>query len=468
MKVLLLTTILLVAVVVTSCKVEPGSNSVGNQTTPSPTPSTQQNVTTTQLTLPLLDALLANESFVTQLKSKLMLTDDQINALKKAAANEVDRLRTSNAEEGLGNATEARSRANDQLSTIIGRENLGRLDALARDFWAKGGDETVTNEGKEAAELSKIPNAVPTDTRIVINAPAYRMDLFQDGSLVKSYKIGIGYPEFPLPQGLREAKSIIFNPTWTPPDSPWVANMKRVSPGEEIAAGSELNPLGPVKIPIGLPSLIHGGKSPAKLGEFASHGCVGLTTPQVKDFAQLLAEVSGTDLSDKTIKSYFADKTHTKVVKLNQAVPVELRYETIVVEDGKLHIYKDVYDQNTNTEENLRAVLEANGSHYEDLSADEKAKVLDALNAMSAHPKPVSSDVPDLSPTPDSSNANKNRGVDRKVKSSKTKPEKQKEIVIEISALSGKGYPAPVDLDDGKGKPAERSIAAATTPSKRR
>src|SRR5438105_2191673 len=44
------------------------------------------------------------------------------------------------------------------------------------------------------------PNAVPKDTRIVVNIPAFRMDLFQDGRLVKSYKIGIGYPEFQLPR----------------------------------------------------------------------------------------------------------------------------------------------------------------------------------------------------------------------------------------------------------------------------
>ena len=54
------------------------------------------------------------------------------------------------------------------------------------------------------------PNAVPTDTRVVVNIPAFRMDLFQDGSLVKSYKVGIGYPEFPLPLGLRKAQTDNF------------------------------------------------------------------------------------------------------------------------------------------------------------------------------------------------------------------------------------------------------------------
>jgi len=39
------------------------------------------------------------------------------------------------------------------------------------------------------------PNAVPADTRIVVNIPAFRMDVFARGLLVKSYKIGIGYPD---------------------------------------------------------------------------------------------------------------------------------------------------------------------------------------------------------------------------------------------------------------------------------
>src|SRR6185436_7186347 len=80
-----------------------------------------------------------------------------------------------------------------------------------------------------------------------------------------------------------------------------------------------------------------------------------------------------------------------------KGVPVELRYETIVVEDGKLHIYRDVYDQDTNTEENLRAVLEANGTKLEDLSEAERTQVLDALDAMSSHPSKQSAAAKDQS-----------------------------------------------------------------------
>jgi ribosomal protein L12E/L44/L45/RPP1/RPP2 len=280
------------------------------------------------------------------------------------------------------------------------------------------------------------------------------MDLFENGNLVKSYKVGIGYPEFPLPQGLRKAQTIIVNPTWTPPDEPWVAKMN-VAPGEKIEAGSKLNPLGPIKIPIGGPSLIHGGKSPAKLGTFASHGCVGLTTAQVKDFAKLLAKASGTEFADATMEKYLRDRTTTKSVKLKQTVPVELRYETIVVEDGKLHIYKDVYAQNSNTEENLRGVLETHGVRFDELKADEKDQVLYALNAMSAKPKPMPSPSVTANAN-DNSNATAKKPASKKPKAEKPK----KEVVLEIAQLSGRGYPAPVNLDIGTGKPAP-TVAAA-------
>lgn len=159
------------------------------------------------------------------------------------------------------------------------------------------------------------------------------------------------------------------------------ANSK-VKVGEKIEAGDKLNPLGPIKIPIGLPSLIHGGKAPAELGGFASHGCVGLTSPQVLDFAKRLARLSGTQISDEQIAEYGKNKTETKPLKLSKAVPVELRYETITVEDGKLHIYRDVYDHGTNTEDNLRNVLQSYGVAADQLTENERAQVMRGLSQM--------------------------------------------------------------------------------------
>src|SRR5207249_95186 len=225
--------------------------------------------------------------------------------------------------------------------------------------------ENQTTEAAKSAEpaLLKGPNAIPTDTRIVVNIPAFRMDVFHEGSLLKSYKIGIGYQQFPLPTGFRKAEMIIFNPTWTQPDESWASN-----PGLVVAAGASGNPLGPIKIPIGGANLIHGGKALAKIGTFASHGCVGLTNDEVKDFAKVLAEASTTELQQDTMTAFLNKRTRTQVVKLSRIVPVELRYESIVIQDGQLHIYRDVYNKNTNTEENLRAAFDANGLSFDKLT----------------------------------------------------------------------------------------------------
>ena len=449
-----------------ACATEPGKNSNSiTAASPSPSASTSPGAVSkaAPVPLPVLDALFSADAFKTKLKSQLELTDDQLGALQKIAGDEVVRLRQSNVEgqsaEQSSQAEQSREHAAEAIRGVIGQQKAEDLFAFARNYQIAGPENGTTELPADA--LPTVPNSVPNDTRVVVNIPAYRMDVFKDGSLVKSYKIGIGYPEFPLPTGLRKAQTIIFNPTWTPPDEPWVANMKNVSVGEKVAAGSKLNPLGPIKIPIGLPSLIHGGKSPAKLGTFASHGCVGLTSAQVQDFAKLLAQVAGSEISASALKTYFSDRTKTRVVKLGQPIPVELRYETIVLEDGKLHIYRDVYDQDSNTEEKLRALLEANGIKLEDLDEAERAQVLEALNAMSRHPSkgtlPASTAT---KPAADSSASTSPKATKVANKKLATTPgrkpigKNQKEVVIELTALKGKGYPAAVNLDTGSGKPA--------------
>ncbi len=483
--------IALLIIAAAGCATQPAGNSNTSTNPGSPSPSASASpsgevsrATAIPVTLPVLDALFSDEAFKSGLKSQIQLTDDQIAQLKKIAGDEVARLRQLNAEDQSADqstqAEQSRQHATEAIRGVVGEQKAEDLFALARESWIKGSDASAANKTDKTDKTDKAtntngpentmlpgPNAVPKDTRVVVNIPAFRMDVFQEGSLVKSYKIGIGYPEFPLPTGLRKAQTIIFNPTWTPPDEPWVAKMKNVSVGEKVEAGSKLNPLGPIKIPIGLPSLIHGGKSPAKLGTFASHGCVGLTTAQVQDFSQLLAQVAGSEISDKAIQSYFKDKTKTKVVKLDHVVPVELRYETIVVEDGKLHIYRDVYDQDTNTEENLRKVLEANGLKLEDLGEAERAQVLEALNGMSRHPNAAAFNKAGPGAPPAASPNTTPGKTDKKIGRAQVKKsvgKNQKEVVIELAALKGKGYPAAVNLDSGSGKPAATVAAARPLP----
>ena len=206
----------------TACTTQPNNSNAPavTQTSPAPSPSPTASPAGTQgavkITLPLLDALLAENAFVRELKDKAKLSDQEIESLKRASQSETNRLRETNAEEADDENTDAPTRAAEQLRSIVGDQKAEQVATLANEYWAKG-DPNAEGAGNNGAEMLRGPNAVPTDTRVVVNIPAFRMDLFQNGSLVKSYKVGIGYPEFPLPFGLRKAQTVIFNPSWTPP-----------------------------------------------------------------------------------------------------------------------------------------------------------------------------------------------------------------------------------------------------------
>jgi lipoprotein-anchoring transpeptidase ErfK/SrfK len=404
------------------------------QTQTQPTPATAQTpappaatpaappVAATQgpFTFPILDALLHDDEFLKEVRSSIGIKDTEIEDLKKAAVEGVADLDESDAAER--SASERSSDAKARIKQILGDDRGQRLIALVQQKWSSG-------------TSSEKPNSVPADSRIVVNIPAFRMDVFDKGKLVKTYKIGIGYPEFPLPTGLREAKQIIVNPSWTPPDEPWVRGKLR--PFEKVEAGSKLNPLGVIKIPIGLPSLIHGGKSPQRLGTFASHGC-----GQVEDFAVQLSTIGGKPITLQEIKALEKVKTETKTIDLSTDVPVELRYETIMLENGTLKIFRDVYERGTNTEENLRRLLEAQGLSLDQLDESLRTQILTALEEMGtdAAGKPI-----------DGVTANANANT--KANASNTKPPRitrningQKEAAFVIPQLAGKGYPAPVNL----------------------
>jgi lipoprotein-anchoring transpeptidase ErfK/SrfK len=503
--------ILFTALTGAGCKEQPPAPITTTATpaaTPNATPTPLINVSQLPVTLPLLDALFQiDETFSTDLKTRVQLTDEQIAQLKTMARTETGKLRedADPAGETQGSTEAAGIVAAQKIVEIVGEEKGKQLADFTLERWRTGVNDTAQTSATPAdampasasptpsVNMSPVPLAsprlpndlstpaatsanarpgvspsptggrmaataaaygVPADTRVVVNAPAHRMDVFQNGQLIKSYKVGIGYPEFPVPQGERRASSIIFNPTWTPPDEPWVESSNKVKVGQKVAAGDKLNPLGVIKIPIGLPSLIHGGKPPAKIGGFASHGCVGLTNAQVQDFSKHLADLTGTPLTEEQIAAYQKTPTETKTVKLKTPVPVEFRYDTIVVSDGKLYIYRDVYDRDTNTEENLRAVLGAYGLTLEDLTEAERKQALAALTSMD---RPASGKAADADLTEAEKEARKKQNIEKQQLTKIVRG--QKEVVIPIAALAGKGYPAPVALNAGTTQPAKATPA---------
>ncbi len=206
------------------------------------------------------------------------------------------------------------------------------------------------------------------DLKITVNVPAFQLTLWQNGKEVKTYWVGVGMKDYPIYIGLRRASAVIWNPVWIPPDSEWVTGHKGVKPGEVIQPNDPRNPIGKMKIPLGSGYLIHQAKGTGDLGSLVSHGCVRMLKADLYDLGEKIVAARALPVTAKQIA---AAKTNLKTLQadLDPVIPVEITYDTQVVEAGRLHIYPDVYEREANTVANLREELKTSGidsSHIQD------------------------------------------------------------------------------------------------------
>lgn len=222
--------------------------------------------------------------------------------------------------------------------------------------------QSVYSQRHESARSDKFTGGVieraaleagQPDIRITVNVPAFQLTLWQDGKEVKTYYIGVGMKDYPLYIGDRKATAVIWNPAWIPPSSDWV---KGIKPGTVIKASDPRNPLGRLKIPLGDSYLIHQAKGTSDLGNLVSHGCVRMLLGDLYDLAEKIAAARSLPVTKKRIEAAKRSR-RTLAVELETPVPVDINYDTQVVEGGVLYLYPDVYGRKTSTVASLREEL---------------------------------------------------------------------------------------------------------------
>lgn len=218
------------------------------------------------------------------------------------------------------------------------------------------------------------------DIEITVDVPAFRLTLWQNGKEVKTYAIGVGKKDFPISIGEKQASEIIWNPDWIPPNSEWVTGRKGIKAGEVIRASDPRNPLGKVKIPLGYGYLIHQAAATTDLGNLVSHGCIRMLRTDLYDLAEKIIAARSVPVPAKKIANAKVTK-NTVVAKLEEPLPVDINYDTQVVEGGALHLYPDVYERGTNTVEKLRAELETSGVDASALDDATLKRMLARVNA---------------------------------------------------------------------------------------
>ena len=125
---------------------------------------------------------------------------------------------------------------------------------------------------------------------IGVDRDAKELRLYKRLRLERKYKIAVGKGGFDTAAGRYKIAERIVDPPWHAPDKPWAGDLA----GQTIPAGDPRNPLEARWLGFFDGQGIHGTTDVGSLGTAASHGCIRMSIPDVK---QLYAQVKlGTPL----------------------------------------------------------------------------------------------------------------------------------------------------------------------------
>lgn len=131
-----------------------------------------------------------------------------------------------------------------------------------------------TSPAVNANDLAKKYNTI-----ITVDKAHFKLRLFKGLKFKKSYGVAVGQPAYPTPTGLFAIQDKQVDPVWSVPNSPWAGELQ----GTTVEGGSAANPLKARWMGIVNGVGIHGTGEDYSIGSAASHGCIRMHVPDVKD-----------------------------------------------------------------------------------------------------------------------------------------------------------------------------------------
>lgn len=229
--------------------------------------------------------------------------------------------------------------------------------------------ETTRVEAGEAIPATSKPtdsNNTPNvyqGVSLVVNIPARTVTLYDDGREVALYDIAIGQPIYKTPAGPQQIDTIIWNPWWNPPDSPWAKGAKDTPPGPN-------NPLGPVKLPMGQGIRLHGTNKDSSVGHAASHGCLRMHNEDAVSLAWFIQKKLNVTTEDAQLDKYKKNRYTSFYVRLDSPVPVSIIYKPVEIRNEVIIIYPDIYGWAKNIKSELIDTLVKSGIDIKHINFD--------------------------------------------------------------------------------------------------
>jgi lipoprotein-anchoring transpeptidase ErfK/SrfK len=131
-----------------------------------------------------------------------------------------------------------------------------------------------TSPAVNANDLARVYNTV-----ITVDKAHFKLRLFKGLKFKKAYGVAVGQPAYPTPSGLFNIANKQVDPVWSVPNSPWAGELQ----GTTVDGGSAANPLKARWMGIINGVGIHGTGEDYSIGSAASHGCIRMHVPDVKD-----------------------------------------------------------------------------------------------------------------------------------------------------------------------------------------
>lgn len=204
---------------------------------------------------------------------------------------------------------------------------------------------------------------------LISNVPEYQLRLSVGDKVIKTYRTIVGKPgRTATPQLAEDVSGVVFNPTWTVPQSivkgeglgervlnnpAWARSQGyRAIEGENgwvtvIQQPGPTNSLGRMKLEMPNPHAIFFHDTPSRhlfknSNRALSHGCI--RTEKALEVAMLVAMLGKGATKDEAVEIATSGK-YTKVMN-ERKLPAYITYFTMATDiDGELTTFKDIYDR---------------------------------------------------------------------------------------------------------------------------
>lgn len=187
-----------------------------------------------------------------------------------------------------------------------------------------------------------------------LNVPAYRLDVVEEWTPSRSYRVAVGTPDHPTPLGEFLIRRVDWNPWWVPPPFEWAAGERVTPPGPD-------NPTGRVKLMFGQYMFVHGTPDENSLGRAASHGCVRMANADVIELGRLVHRAGSPGVAFETIDSLVAHPRATRSYELETSVAFTIEYRLAEIRGNRLELHPDIYRRGPLTAAAVRSLLEEAG-----------------------------------------------------------------------------------------------------------